>query len=131
MVTRSLRVLVVDNDRDAAHVLAELLSALGQHVSYTCDPRLALAMALKCKAEIAFLDLRMPHATGFDVAAAFRAEPALADCLLVAVSAYGNDEYRSASDQAGFAMHLLKPTTPEHLMAAISLAAGAALQSLR
>ncbi len=113
-------VLVVDNDRHGVRTLASLLSEAGCHVSYTFDPRLALALARKCKPDIAFIDLRMPHMTGFNLAHAFRTEKALERCALVAFSGYGS-AYSWHSISAYFQALLSKPTPFAEILATVEM----------
>ena len=113
------RILIIDNDRDSVTVLAALMSELGCQVSYTYDPRLALALAKHCKPDVALVDLRMPYVTGFDLAAAFKLERELRGCALVAVSGYGDDGYGLACAAAGFDAYLPKPATLEQMMAVL------------
>jgi DNA-binding response OmpR family regulator len=122
---RNVSVLIVDNDRHAVATLALLLSDAGCHVSYTFDPRLALALARKCKPDIAFIDLRMPHMTGFTLAKVFRAERALDACALVAFSGFGGD-YSWAIAGSDFQALLSKPAPFEEVVAAIEMLVPAA-----
>ena len=113
-------VLIVDNDRAVVRTLASLLGEMGCNVSYTFDPRLALALARKCKPDIAFIDLRMPHTTGFNLAAAFRAAKALDRCALVAFSGYGS-MYSWQSISGYFQALLSKPTSVEEIVATLEM----------
>jgi CheY-like chemotaxis protein len=66
-------------------------------------------MAQEFKPRIVLLDIGLPGMNGFEVARALRAEPATRDCLLVAVSGYGQSEDQRQSQEAGFDHHLVKP----------------------
>src|SRR5262249_16352803 len=106
------------NDRDAVITIAQLLADAGCDVSYTLDPRLALALARKCKPDVALIDLRMPHMTGLHLASLLRAERSLDNCALVALTGYGSD-YAWLSVQAGFQALLCKPATFEEVCGTI------------
>lgn len=103
------RVLVVDDNRDAADSLAMLLRNVGQEVEVAYDGTSAVAKAEAERPEIVLLDLGMPQMDGFQVAAAFRASPQLADVVLVALTGWGQPEDRQKTKQSGFDQHLVKP----------------------
>ncbi len=112
-------VLIVDDQRDAVTTLSMLLEELGCEVSYTCDPRLALALARKCTPDIAFIDLRMPYLSGLQLGALLRAEKTLERCALVALSGYGGYASAEASIGAGFQAFLAKPANVQDVVIAI------------
>jgi CheY-like chemotaxis protein len=103
------RVLIVDDYADAAISMAALLKVDGQDVRVAHDGPAALEMARDFKPRIVLLDIGLPGMNGFEVARALRAEPATRDCLLVAVSGYGQAEDQRQSQEAGFDRHLVKP----------------------
>jgi PAS domain S-box-containing protein len=109
------RLLLVDDHRDAAKALAELLASLGHQVEVAFDGLEAIGAALTSKPEIVLLDLGLPGMDGYDVARRLRQEPALTDALLVAVTGYGHEEARERSRAAGFDLHLVKPVDPQVL----------------
>lgn len=115
-------VLLVDHDHDAVTRLASLLSEAGCNVSSTLDPRLALALARKCKPDIAFIELRTRHITGLNLAKAFRAEQTLSDCALVAFSG-GGPEDTWPSVAAGFHALLSKPAQRDEVLATVEMLA--------
>ena len=103
------KVLVVDDNVDAADTLAMLLELNGQEVRVAYDGRSALAQAEADPPRVAFLDLGMPHMDGYELARAFRAHPALRDVKLIALTGWGQPEDRQRTREAGFDYHLVKP----------------------
>jgi PAS domain S-box-containing protein len=109
------KILVVDDNMDAADSLAVLLQLAGQQVQVAYDGATALARASADPPALAFLDLGMPKMDGYELARAFRAHPALQDTVLVAVTGWGQPEDRQRTTQAGFDHHLVKPVEPAAL----------------
>ena len=108
-----LKVLVVDDNRDAAETLSALLDLLGHSAPVANDGHQALRMLPSLLPQVIFLDLGMPGLSGYEVAAAIRAEPAFADIKLVALTGWGGEADRARTAAAGFDMHLTKPATLE------------------
>lgn len=104
-----MRVLVVDDNADAAESFAVLLSNIGYQVRAVSDPTSALGAALEFEPEVVFLDLGMPYLNGFELAVQLRGHDALRDAVLVAVSGWGAQEDRRHSREAGIDHHLTKP----------------------
>ena len=105
----SLRILVVDDNRDAAESLELLLQYDGHETAVECDSTQALARALAFRPDVVFLDLGMPGLHGFDLAKLLRARPEFSSTTLVALSGWGAAEDRERSQQAGIHHHLTKP----------------------
>jgi CheY-like chemotaxis protein len=104
------RVLVVDDNADAAQTLAYLIRALGEnevHVAHSGAE--ALPLAQRVKPDTVFLDLKMPEMDGYEVARRMRGEPWAHDAWLVALTGWGLDEHKRRSTEAGFNEHLTKP----------------------
>ena len=112
---RRLRILVVDDQRDAADLLAELLRAWGHHVLTAYDGQSALETALVTRPDVTLLDIGLPIMDGYEVARRIRRAPGLSQCVMVAVTGYGQDADRERSQEVGLAAHLLKPIDPEVL----------------
>ena len=108
----SARILIVDDNVDAAETLSLLLDSTGHETRVICDAEQALQAALEFRPDVAFLDLGMPRLSGFDLARLMRTEAALSDIVLVAVSGWGTEEDRSRSREAGINHHLTKPASP-------------------
>ena len=109
------KVLIVDDNADAAESLAALLTLAGHDVRAVQDGTAALASALKDPPEVALLDLGMPSMDGFELARRFRSDPKLAGVRLVALTGWGQDEDRRRTRAAGFDAHLVKPIEIEAL----------------
>ena len=103
------RLLVVDDNRDAADSLGELLRFLGADVRVVHDGPSALAAAAEWKPAVALLDLGMPLMDGWEVARRMRREPGLQDIQLIALTGWGQEKDRERTQAAGFDHHLVKP----------------------
>jgi len=101
------RILVVDDNVDAAEALAELLREYGHDVRTAHGAGAGIAEALRSRPEIVLLDISMPDADGYEVAGRLRAE--LSGTMLVALTGYGEQRHRDMSRDAGFDHHLTKP----------------------
>jgi CheY-like chemotaxis protein len=100
-------VLVVDDNRDAADTLAELVRILGHAAEATYDGDAALAAAERLRPDVVFLDLALPSLDGYEVARRLRS--GAANVRLVALSGFGRADDRARSRAAGFDEHLVKP----------------------
>jgi signal transduction histidine kinase len=113
------RVLVCDDNVDAADSLARLLRLHGLAVRVTYDGSSAKRAAEEFRPDIVVLDLGLPDVSGEDVARWIRAEPWGAEVLLVAVTGWGQQHDRARTAAAGFAHHLVKPVEPQELLKVI------------
>jgi CheY-like chemotaxis protein len=109
------RILVVDDNADSAASLALLLETLGQEVHTAGDGFAALEAAERLQPELILLDIGMPKMNGHEVCAAIRRQPWSANCILVALSGWGQEEHKARARQAGFDHYLVKPLAPEAL----------------
>ena len=109
------RVLVVDDNPDSAESLAALLSIVGHEVHQAHDGRQALELARRRVPDLVLLDIGMPGMSGHEVARRLRGDVGLRETVLIALTGYGTDEDRRASDEAGFDGHLVKPIDFEAL----------------
>ena len=107
--TRSKRILVVDDNADAAESLAMLLSLQGHETRVALRGKEALAAAEGFKPDVALLDLGLPEMDGYELAARLRAMPELRGVRLLALTGYGRSEDRHRTRAAGFDDHLVKP----------------------
>jgi len=112
--TAARRVLVVDDNADAAESLAELVGLLGHSVEVAFDGPSAIAKARQHRPNVVLCDIGLPGMTGYDVARALRAELGGA-VRLVAVSGYAQPEDVKEAEEAGFDAHLAKPADPERI----------------
>jgi len=111
----ALRVLVVDDNKDSADMLALSLKMMGHDVISLYDPLAVLKTALDYRPDLAFMDVGMPVLNGFELAKQLRAQrwPGNRCPRLVALTGWGQDEDRHLSAQAGFGEHLVKPANLE------------------
>jgi len=107
--TAGMKVLVVDDNVDAAVTLSMILDASGYVTRVAHDGYEALDVAREFLPRVAFLDIGMPGMSGYDTARAIRATPELAGMTLVALTGWGADSDRQRSKEAGFDQHLTKP----------------------
>ena len=107
--TNRCRVLVVDDNVDAAQALAAVLELSGHDIRTAFDGPTGLQAALEQRPDVMLLDIGLPGLTGIDVAQRIRREPALENMVLVAMTGYGREEDRRRSREAGFDHHLTKP----------------------
>ena len=110
------RVLVVDDNADAAEMLELLLANAGHTVRVANDPIDALAMLDEFTPELAVLDLGMPKMPGDELGAEIRRRLGSRAPLLVALSGYGQESDRERTARAGFVAHLVKPVEPDRLV---------------
>ena len=103
------RILVVDDNLDAAVSLSRLIALLGHDVNVARDGSSALFIARSTRPDFVLLDIGLPGTDGFQVAAALRREPGLAALKIIAVTGRGEREDRERSQEAGIDYYLLKP----------------------
>jgi len=108
-LSRPLRILVVDDNRDAADSMVLLLRRSHHEVRVEYTGSAVKAAALEFLPDVVLLDLGLPGLDGYQVAAELRADPRLASIRLIAVSGYGQDADKKRSKEAGFFAHLVKP----------------------
>ena len=107
--TRGLKVLVVDDNVDAAQMLGTLLEMNGYEVAIAYDGRSALASAVQAPPDVALLDIGLPDLDGHELARRLRAIPETTQAVLVALTGYGQEEDRRNAYKAGFDHHMAKP----------------------
>jgi signal transduction histidine kinase/ActR/RegA family two-component response regulator len=108
-VAAGVNVLLVDDNADAADILAESLRAMGHRVRVAYDPVQALEIAREQPADVALLDLGLPVIDGYELAMRLRAQPGWEHVRLVALTGYGLENDRQRTRQAGFDEHFVKP----------------------
>ncbi|MEW5918762.1 MAG: hybrid sensor histidine kinase/response regulator, partial [Gemmatimonadota bacterium] len=117
---QSLRVLVVDDDRDAADSLGTMLSFLGAKVFVTYGGTAALDALDAFNPRVALLDIGMPDIDGFELGRRIREQERHQDVVLIALSGWGTEKDRRRSLEAGFNYHLIKPPDVDALKALIA-----------
>jgi CheY-like chemotaxis protein len=103
------RVLIVDDNEDAANCLAMILKLSGHETASVYTAMDALERAVSFRPDVVLLDIGLPGMDGYEVAQKMRELPGLADIRLVAVTGYGRSDDRLRARDAGFDDHLTKP----------------------
>jgi PAS domain S-box-containing protein len=110
------RILVVDDNRDAAETIHDALVGHGYTVAMTSDAELALGLAREFRPDVALLDIGMPIVDGYELAAQLRGAGDLVGIRLVAVTGFGQPGDKDRALQAGFDRHLVKPVDLKSLI---------------
>jgi signal transduction histidine kinase/DNA-binding response OmpR family regulator len=116
------RVLIVDDNIDAAETLAMMLEILGHRTCQAHDGHDALKVAREFGPEVIFMDIGLPGLSGHQVVRRMRGDLAMTQAYIVALSGYGTEEDRRKSAEAGFDSHLVKPLDPTALPAILDSA---------
>ena len=110
------RILLADDNRDAAESLAIILRLEGHDVELAHDGQSALRSFAERRPDVALLDIGMPKTNGYEVARRIRATPDGGNVLLIAITGWAQDSDKAQSRAAGFDHHLTKPIEPETLI---------------
>ena len=111
----SLKVLIVDDNVDAAQTLCALVDSWGHEVKCAYDAREALELIPDLAPDVLLLDIGLPGMNGLDLAREIRSQPGAEVMLLVAITGYGDPEARKRSAEVGYDHHLTKPVDPDML----------------
>ena len=114
------RVLVVDDNRDAADSLRLLLDLYGYETAVAYSGPDGVQAAERWQPDVVLCDIGLPGLDGYGVARRLRGNPATAKARLIAMTASGQDEDRRRSREAGFEQHLVKPVGPDALHRALN-----------
>ncbi len=117
---RSLRLLIVDDNRDAADTLAVLLHMLGNETRVVYDGEAAVALAEEYRPDFVLLDIGLPKLDGYGVARRIRQQPWGRETVLIATTGWGQASDREAARDAGFDHHLVKPVDPDAVSAILA-----------
>ncbi len=120
LLSRHRRVLVVDDNEDAAVSLAMLLDMTGNVTHLAHDGEQALAAAEKYRPDVVLLDIGMPKMNGHEVCRRMRAQPWGRNLKVIALTGWGQEQDRRQSREAGFDAHLVKPVDPATLSQVIA-----------
>jgi signal transduction histidine kinase/ActR/RegA family two-component response regulator len=120
-----LRVMVVDDNVDAAQMLAALLEVQGHAVSVEYDGKGALERARRERQDVLLLDIGLPDMDGYELARRLRSQPESAGATLVALTGYGQSQDRKEAESAGFDHYLVKPADLDQVNAVLAEAAQA------
>jgi CheY-like chemotaxis protein len=119
LTSPSLDVVLVDDNEDMREMMVAFLRAAGHRVEDACDGVVGLSTILARRPDVAIVDIGLPGLDGFEVARKVRAE--LGEGIrLVAITGYGQPDDRARSGDAGYDVHLVKPTSPDELLASLS-----------
>jgi CheY-like chemotaxis protein len=110
-----LRVLIVEDNRDAADSLRVLLELSGHEVAVAYDGQAGVKAAREWRPDVVLCDIGLPGLDGYGVAGELRRDPATAQVPLIAITGYGGEQDRKRSREAGFDHHLTKPVDPDDL----------------
>lgn len=111
-----LRILVVDDNRDGANSLTDMLEIMGNETCTAYDGQQAVELAAEYRPDVVLLDIGLPKLNGYEACRRIREQPWGKDILLIAVTDWGQDKDRRRSSEAGFDHHLVKPVDPQVLM---------------
>lgn len=109
------RVLVIDDNIDAADMLAMMLQMFGHEVQTAYTGEDALEIMVEYHADIVLLDIGLPGMNGYEIAQRLRQQPQTKEVRLIAMTGYGQESDRQRSQEAGFDYHLVKPVDPQKL----------------
>ena len=127
--SQPLRILVVDDNRDAADSLSLLLAKRGHRTKTVYEGAAALDAAADFQPDTIFCDLGMPVISGFEVAARLRSDARYPPAVLVAVTGWGTDQDKRRALAGGFDLHITKPIAMEDLDAVLLRAAAESASS--
>ena len=116
----ALRAMVVDDNEDAADMLAMFLEIHGHQVLTEDDPARVVERALAFKPHVCLLDIGLPGMDGYELARRLRATPGLDGVVLIAVTGYGDEQAKQQATTAGFDHHFVKPIDPASLVALVA-----------
>src|SRR5215213_8909878 len=109
------RILIVEDNLDTVHSFALLLHDMGHKVEYAINGWVAIDVARRFRPQFVFLDLGLPGMDGFELCRRIKKEAGLESTRVIALTGYGQEEYRQRSSEAGCELHLLKPFDAKHI----------------
>ncbi len=115
----NLRILIVDDNSDAAESLGILLRMKGNTVRTANDGEEAIRKALEFEPDVVLCDIGLPKMSGYEVCQALKERMASNGILFIAVTGWGQESDRLKSREAGFDHHLVKPVDPQQIFAII------------
>jgi two-component system, sensor histidine kinase len=124
-----LRVLVIEDNVDAAETLHDLLELFGHQVVVAHSGPDGIETARTFRPQVVLCDIGLPGMDGYAVARQLRQEPAVEGARLIALTGYGRESDRQLARQAGFDLHLVKPVEPLELQKLLGEAGGGASEN--
>ncbi|WP_293776437.1 PAS domain S-box protein [uncultured Oxalicibacterium sp.] len=116
LMSKGLRVLLVDDNQDAARMLAMYLEAAGHEVIVEFGSSGVQERVRREQPQVCLLDIGLPDIDGYTLARRLKADPTTAQPVLIAITGYGQEQDRQNTAEAGFSHHLVKPVDAAHLM---------------
>ncbi|HEV7505191.1 MAG TPA: response regulator [Thermoanaerobaculia bacterium] len=110
-----LKVLVIEDNLDAAETLGDLLSLFGHETEVALSGPAGVETARSFRPEVVLCDIGLPGMDGYAVARSLRGDPAMRSARLIALTGYGRETDRQRTQEAGFDLHLVKPVEPLEL----------------
>lgn len=121
LAARALRILIIEDNVDAAETLQALLAMEGHQVEVALSGPAGVEAARSFLPEVILCDIGLPGGMdGYGVARALKGNPGISPSLMVALTGYGREEDRRRAQEAGFAMHLIKPIEPSSLQSLLA-----------
>jgi CheY-like chemotaxis protein len=112
VTSRALKILVVDDNEDAANMLQRVLKSMGHNANVAYDGEAAIPAATSMLPDLILMDLGMPKLNGYEAAGQIRSQEWGKPIVLVALTGWGQEEDKQRTQAAGFDMHLVKPIEP-------------------
>jgi PAS domain S-box-containing protein len=119
-IKSSLRILVVDDNRDGADSLSMMLKMMGNDTRTAYDGEEAVAVAVEFQPDVILLDIGLPKLTGYEACRQIRNQPGGKELVIIAQTGWGQEEDRQRTHEAGFDHHMVKPVDPQALMNLLS-----------
>jgi PAS domain S-box-containing protein len=126
-LSAGLKILVVDDNRDAADMCAAMLEAYGHQIQTAYHGTEALELAERFRPQAMVLDISLPGLDGYSLARKLRERPWATSAILIAVSGWGREEDQRRSKEAGFDYHLMKPVSSEAIESLLRPTEGASV----
>jgi CheY-like chemotaxis protein len=121
MAVSTLRLLVVDDNKDSADVTALMLKRWGHDVCLAHSGKAAMDAAIAFRPNVVLLDIGLPDMSGYELASQFRRDGQLNNVQLVAVTGYGEEDDQLRFREAGFHAHLIKPVDAKKLQELVTV----------
>ena len=128
LTSSGMRILIADDNVDAASTLAILLELLGNKVKQVNDGAAAVEAAASFRPQVALIDIGMPKLNGYQVCQQIRQQEGGMAMVIIAVTVWGQPEDRRKSADAGFNHHLVKPVDPSELAQLLAKIAGSPMK---
>jgi DNA-binding response OmpR family regulator len=112
----SLRILIVDDNRDAADSVGLMLQSTGNEICVAYDGEDAVRAADRFRPQVVLLDIGLPKLNGYEACRRIRKQPWGRNMVVIAVTGWGQDDDKRKAEDAGFDRHMVKPVDPHNLI---------------